>query len=226
MKKYFIIGIITFFYLNSSAQNHKNSFFIKDTRIKFIIYQTLSDYRNNKTLKLSQENLLHAHEVSDKYIWVKKFLSVTNGKERKKIRKSFAIEYDGIKYFNLQNSVDANAPFTYVRFDIEGKVFAIFIDKNSPLVIRDSGKDYSSGLLVTGPRKWGKSWLSENGIRKQILFLNPQWRDYSGNIVANYLTRSQAATLFNLQMDKKQLRNISFEEIVELIKKYNQEDKI
>jgi hypothetical protein len=193
--------------------------------IKVNLYKTTDDYQARTYTDTNV--VLQVREISKHHIWFYKFVEGKSGKKLAKAHTSWAIEYNGNNYFNLGYSSDLNNWKVFLRFDVERKNFcASFITSESPRVVKNSGPNYGFGLqgvLMKDSDKWGKNWVDENGEKVKILFidLNTQYEPMlsrNKGSMGNLLTTAEVKTIFGLELSKAEINQMSFEEIVELIK--------
>jgi hypothetical protein len=171
--------------------------------------------------------------LSDNHLKIKKFVD-GNGKKIKGT--AFAIKYDGESYFNLFYSIDLNNIYYYAKFDIIGRYCAVIIDENTPAPIRNGGTSYplgAAGALMKDSVKWGKAWLDKDGKKKRILFIDtlkyePGTGARNGASIGNYLTRSQLTDILKahkIDIEDKEAKDLSFEEVIRFINEMNATDK-
>ena len=87
--------------------------------------------------------------------------------------------------------------------------------------------NYTQGrVLMKESTKWGKSWLNKNGEKVRIFFVNlnnqkePTLSRYKGS-VGNYLTKDDLKSEFRVEKSKKEIKEMSLEEVVAIIEKSN-----
>ena len=194
------------------------------------LYKTTGDFINNNPMQLNASAII-AYK-SDQHITLKSIIDPVTGMRIKNATSAWAIKYNGKNYFNLGYSDDLNNWNSYAKFDIEGKICAIFIDENSPNVLKASSTYYGGGLaevLIKESTKWGKNWKDKNGNKKKILFIDTNklkvvnGRRNTGSL-GNYLTREQLKELIikhRINFNINNIKEISFEKVVEIIKLIN-----
>lgn len=196
------------------------SFSVCAQEIEVKLYKQLEDLLAGEPTRIVK---LIPKEVANSHIRVKKFTSDIDKQDRREVRTSFALEYNGIKYFNLENSEDHHQSFTYVKFDIIGKYCAVIIDKNTPNIVKNGGGTYMglSGFIGSESRKWNKYWYDTYGLKRKILFINPEYENKEGRIIANLLTGKEVQLYFDNTKSEEEIRRMYFEEVEELIKIVN-----
>lgn len=193
---------------------------------------------DNTTSFLKRDGMLNVIGIvkseSEKHIQMKKIIN-PNSEKSKKGMHPWAIQYNNEDYFNLGYSNDVNNWNVFAKFDIVGKYSAVFIDKDSPKVFFNNGITYGggvSGALFKESVKWNKAWIDQNGDKKRILLIDS--RIYTpknasrveDGILGNYLTRDQLKELITtnkIDVQGKAPKDLSFEEVVKIIQKLNEE---
>jgi hypothetical protein len=186
--------------------------------------------------KMSVKTIAKIKEESDKYILIKSIVDSATQKPIKRAKSAWALEYNGDKYFNLGYSGDYNHWNLFVKFDIIGKYCAVFIDKKTPAIIKNSGNNsvyYGGGLagaltgiLVNASTKWNKNWKDKEGDAVKILFTDTsdtveQFAARNSVSRANLLTRDKLRELIADKKTDVKIKDIPFEEVVEIIKQKN-----
>ncbi len=193
-------------------------------RIKVNLFKSTNDYISKS---YSETNVtLLVREIGKNHIWFKKFIDDETGKKIKNIHTSWAIEYNGDTYFNLGYSLDLNNWKVFIKLNLEGNRYCMsFIDDNPPNIIKNSGMNYGGGLqgaLMSESSKWGKSWKNNKGERIKILFIDlleekvlRTTRDQKAS--GNLLTKRDLKTKFGLKKSNAEIKQMSFEEILNII---------
>lgn len=169
-------------------------------------------------------------DSSARHLRVKKFTNLQGGKLKRSVF-TWAIDYNDRMYFNLGYSTDLNNWMVFVPFDIQGKYAVIFIDENSPAIVRRGGSNYAMGLagvLANESTKWGKAWIDREGKKRRFLFIDTDdiQDSLTGNTAShgNYLTRNQLKELCaknGIELPEMKIKDLPFEEVVELIHTMN-----
>lgn len=160
-------------------------------------------------------------EIDSKHIRVKKFTSVIDKDDRKLVRTSFGMEYNGVYYFNLENSEDHYLPFSFVRIDFIRNFCIIYIDEDTPKAIRNAGGMYFGLAASIGAesRKWGKHWYNSENEKVRILFVDPKREKFKGRLIANLLTKKEFQFYFAKSKSEKAIKEMTFEQVSETIEK-------
>lgn len=196
--------------------------------IKVNLYKTTNDYQ---VKKFTDTNIsLVVKEVGENYIWAKKFIDESTGKNLTKINASWAITYKGNTYLNLGYTNDLNNWKVFLKFDIEGNNFcASFINDNTPNIVKNSGPYYGGGLtgvLIKESGKWGKNWIKQNGTKAKILFINlnkqnqPFGSRHKGSL-GYLITRKELKEKLELEKTNEEMDKMTFEEAIALIHERN-----
>lgn len=187
------------------------------------LYKTTQDFLNGK--KWDGKAIAVIKEEHEKYLLLNQIIDSTLNKPLKQGFSTWAIEYNGEKYFNLAYSTDLNHNKLFVKFDVTGPYCAIFIDRNAPNLLKNSGTYYGGGLtgvLIKESAKWGKNWKDESGADVKILFVNTSVLLSGACSPGNYLTRTYLTQIAKRRgVDLDNTEEISFEKAKEIIAKLN-----
>lgn len=214
MKNFIILLFATLLFSNLNAQE----------RINVNLFKTTNDYIS-KTYTDTNMTLV-VREIGENHIWFKKFIQDKTDRKTKRAHTSWAIEYKGSTYFNLGYSSDLNNWKVFIKLNSEGSQYCMsFIDENASNVIKNSGTNYGGGLqgvLMKDSSKWGKSWKNKEEQKVKILFIdlaNQKEAAMSRNkgSIGNLLKRSELKTKFKLEKTKKQIKEMTFEQVLEII---------
>lgn len=206
-----------------------------DTLEPVKLYETTNDYLNRQPMEVDAGVLIK--DKSDQHITIKGIFDLNTGLKVDRAISAWALEYNHSNYFNLGYSTDVNHWASYAKFDIEGKYCAIFIDDNSPNVLKTTSTYYGgglSGVLMAESLKWNKNWKDKNGIKKKILFIDtqdisPKMRSRNTGSIGNYLTRKQFQKILDdvdMTLTDEKIKDIEFEVIVEVIETANKNNSI
>jgi hypothetical protein len=217
---YFVL-ILAFLLLH----NFKSIAQLKEDKIS--LYETSMNFMKGKRADFTSTAVIK--DQADNYIQIKNVVDSTN-KIIKRWKSYWAVEYADNKYFNLGYSLDLNQWGTYVKFDIIGKYCAVFIDANSRKIVKHGGNNYGgdlTGVLLAGSNKWGKNWLDVNGQKKKILFIDTSHIEEgmfatNNSSRGNLLTREKLSEIMGNNYQEIDLKTVSFEKVVEIIKELNQ----
>lgn len=195
-----------------------------------ILYETTSDFVNKKPMELKVKALIESK--SNKHITFTKLIDPSSGNIVKLNVYIWAVEFNGKNYFSLDFSTDLPKPNTYVKFDIEGKICAIIIDKDSPSILKENNINYGNvvaDIIVSGISEKTTNWKDKNQKLKKILFINTDdilEKDINRypNLIGDYLTRKQLKYLIksnNITIHSDKIKDVSFEKIIEIIEIIN-----
>lgn len=212
------------------------SFFSKAQKAvePLILFTATREFLNNSAFE--GEAFAYVDPISAKHLRIKKIVD-KNGKKLKEGSSAYAIQYKGENYFNLGYSTDLNNWTFYAKFDIVGRYCAIIIDDDTPAVIRKGGSNYpmgAAGALMKDSVKWGKAWLDKDGKKKRLLFIDtlkyePESGSRNGGSIGNYLSRSEfmdILTAHKLDIRDRKVKELTFEEVIQLINELNVIDKV
>lgn len=191
------------------------------------LYETTEDFIKNK--KRDVNALAIVRQQSNSHIFVKKIVDATTGKKIKKSIISWAIEHNGDFYFNLSHSSDMYQPNVFIKLEITGTYCAAFIDEHSAMIVKSGGINYSatmglSGVIVSESVKWNKSWKDQYNIKRKVLLINTSLVNESRkNVEGNLLSRRQVTKFLGEKYAHLEAKELTFESIVALIKKMNNE---
>ena len=227
MKK--LILIITLVSLYSCGTQKASQAEIAKSK-PIILYETTNDFTTNSPMQIKANAVIK--KESNQHITIKKIIDPISGMKIKRAISAWAIKYNGNNYFNLGYSNDLNNWKSYAKFDIEGKICAIIIDKNSPNILKNSSTYYGGGLtgvLIGESTKWGKNWKDKKGNKKKILFIDTsntlnKINGRNQGSLGNYLTRKDLKELikkYQINIDTNNINEISFEKAIEIIKMIN-----
>lgn len=216
--KHYLFLILTLFAINTFAQD-----------FLFQLYNTGEDYNNNA---LSTTYKAIINEDSDVHFVIKKFIDAKTGEKIKKGKNAWAIRYNNSNYFNLSYSKYDSAQGIFVKFNLEGRYCVVAIDKNSPFM--SPTEHYGPGvlqlILAEEASKWHKKWLDKEGVKKGIFIID--------TVIENSNFHSSSAKVLNakrlkklikknkLPIDTKTLTELSFEEVMDIIKLANSKIEI
>lgn len=152
------------------------------------------------------------------------------GKKLSDATKSWAIEHQGITYFNLKYASDLKKSGIFLPFDVEGENYCMsFIDKSTVDTIQNSKKislapgEAIADALSSALADLDNTWLDKYGEEMKILFVDLNKSESRANerSVENYLTRKKLKRIFNLDMTMDEIRTLKFEEALTIIKAEN-----
>lgn len=189
-------------------------------------YKTTEEY-NNKTPSLINLKV----EVTTQgigYKKLKKAVHSTGPKTNKKVslKHVWAFEYQGNTYLNLYYSISLFSPKEFVKIDISGARYAICLLSPHEMTQIES-PNYGSGLAGAISEKsdeWNIYWNNSKGDRNLALIIDlfDPYLHRHGNSVASLLSRKATKNEFNLDVKAKELRDMTLEEVLNLIETHNQ----
>ncbi|WP_157488239.1 hypothetical protein [Dyadobacter crusticola] len=199
----------------------------QDIEKPLAFYANTTDFLNRK--EVNTKAIIKSE--SDRHVHTKKILNPATSKKNRGLL-PWAIRYNDVDYFNLGYSDDLQNWNMFARFDIVGRFSAVFIDKDSPKEFFNKTAHGASlaGLLATESTKWNKGWIDHKGEKKRILLINatvyvprdsPRVED---GCLGNYLSKGQLRELIEtnkIDIQNKEVNELSFEEVVEVIHKLN-----
>lgn len=219
-KKYFyFILLLVVFTIKSYAQVNE---------IPITLYETTTDFLEK--YKYKDSIIAIVQEQSTNHLKIKNFLYAKDKKKFKKGLSNWAVELNGIKYFNLGYSGDLNNWHYYTRFDVIGKYCLAIISEESPKIIQRGTNNYGgnlTGILIHASNKWGKNWVDKEGKKKKILFIDSNILEPAGgsrysSSLGNLLTKDDIERISKDKYPDLNISKLSFEEVIELIKKLNE----
>lgn len=196
----------------------------QETETQVDLYASTSDFNKNDKVPA----IAIIKEQTPGYIKIKNFIDPVTKKPIKRSVLAWALEVNDEKYFNINYSYDVNKPKTFVRLNIVGKLCAIFIDESSPDFLKNPPSKYQGIGLVGGLTAVAASqldemntiWKDKNGRSKKILIINTT--HYTPPFAyGNHLTRLALKKLLLSQHIDESVKEISFEQIIGIIEKYN-----
>ncbi|MCP4176773.1 MAG: hypothetical protein GY756_03325 [bacterium] len=227
-------NIILLLFLTLSAQiSYAQSRCDDFEEIPVVLYETSEDFMNK--IRLDVEATAILYEKSDKHLDIKKIFNKNTGKKIKNFKSVWAIKYNNEKYFNLLYSDNLKQKRVFVKFDIIGKYCAVFINKDTPkIVLKGGGKALAlffglSGALANEIIKDFSGYKDENGNR--LLFIDTTKIEeglgyrYSSSL-GNFLNKKELKELtidIPELLEKVNSKEITFEEVVDLINSLNGE---
>ncbi|HEY0055271.1 MAG TPA: hypothetical protein VGB63_07940 [Pedobacter sp.] len=217
MKNIYLIVILLLSSIYSISQ-------VKEASIA--LYATPSDFVHNR--KANVKAIAIIKDESDQHLSLKSIIDSSSRKNIKKVFTAWGLEYNGNKYFNLQHSSDLFHPQVFIKLDIVGRYSVAFIDDNSPKILRSRESTYYgvglagavTGVLVNESYKWNKNWFDKNGKQKKIIFIDNY--EFNPKAIGSYLSRVQLKKLLPSTDFETRVKEIPFEEIVEIIKSHNE----
>lgn len=229
-KSAWILGLLIF----ASCSVQKIPLSELDTLEPVKLYETTEDYLKKQPMKVEAGILIK--DKSDQHITITGLFDRNTGLQIDRGLSAWALEYNDYNYFNLGYSRDVNHWRSYAKFDIEGKYCAIFIDDNSPNVLKTTDTHYGGGLaggLMVESLAWNKNWRDKNGVKKKILFIDtqdisPKMLSRNPGSMGNYLTRTQFQKIIDevdMASTDEKIKEIEFEVIVEVIETANKNSR-
>ena len=194
------------------------------------LYATTEDYLNkthsykNATAELIEKN--------NRYLRLGQLIDPKTGKKLKRPNRfSWMIEYEGQNYFNMGYIYDLPRWNLFVKFDIIGqRLGAIFMDREFQEVFLSTNlNSYGGGLtgvLLKEAEKWGGNWINKNNEKLRIIFVDfeliqPKFQNRNKSSIGFFLSRGHLKMLLDLDIKRKDLKEIKFEEAVKLIQELN-----
>ena len=221
MKKLFLIILALSIHVNSYSQ-------LNEASIK--LYQTTRDFIKESAWDVDAVALIT--NESDYHLQIEKIVDSSTRKNIKRGHSVWAIEYKGDKYFNLGYSGDLNRWGLYIKFDIIGRYSVIIIDDNIPFNTKTDTRNFGGGLegiLIKEASTWGKNWEDESESKKKILFIDTHDLDRNAHFshnaqcaTANYLTKSKLKEIMGERFPDIDLKEVTFEQAIEIIGKLNE----
>lgn len=200
-----------------------------------IIYDTSEDYVHNNPIKINVKAVIN--KGSKQHISFKKIFNSDTGKIIKNWDWFWAINYEGDNYFNLLYSKDLKRIRTFVKFNIEGEICAIIIDKNSPDVLKNTT---NQNIVFTNSKAGiGVSFnifdkTNKNQTDKKVIFiietnvLAPKFGARKAGSFAYYLGYGRLKNLIkenNIKIDYDKISDIPFEKVIKIIESLNKKNK-
>jgi hypothetical protein len=147
----------------------------------------------------------------------------------------WAINVNGVDYLNLRYCDQYRNEDVYAKYEIEGKICALFISGETSGRIKeggDQGYQYGGGLfgyLIADSSKWGNNWRDKMNNKVKILTINttrrsPRTKKLFRKHLSKLLTKDNFNDELNSNYTKDQIDNFSFEQVVEIILKINASD--
>lgn len=230
--------IIIFLLVLSSIYSCGSQLTLREIRNaeSIIIYDTSEDYVHNNPMKINAKAVIN--KGSKQYISFKKIFNSDTGKVIKKWDWFWAINYEGDNYFNLLYSKDLKRARTFVKFNIEGEICAIIIDKNSSDVLKNIT---NQNIAFTNNPKAGIGVsfnifdkTNKNQANKKVIFiietnvLAPKFGARKAGSFAYYLGYSRLKDLIkdnNIKIDYDKISDIPFKKVIKIIESLNKKNK-
>ena len=147
----------------------------------------------------------------------------------------WAINVNEVDYLNLRYCDQYRNEDVYAKYDIIGKICALYISEGTSGTIKTGGKqgyDYGGGLvgyLIADSSKWGNNWRNNKDEKIKILTINTTRRNLRTNKLfrkhlSKLLTKDNFNDELNSNYTKEEIDKFSFEQVVEIIEKINASD--
>lgn len=234
--QYKILFLVVVFFFGLS-----NAYSQAQVNLKF--YKTTEDYNKGK-LDSSEVILSTAktRRVQHEYVRIHDVINQKTGKKDKEILKCWMIVYNGDHYVNLLYSDDLYTTKSFIRFEKQDQRYqTLTIDKDSEFYklvnTTDAVSVIAGGMIGGAVAGYGKGtafgpkmvFKDENGEKRFILlFDKTNIRKKTSKLNAcsrvNFLTKEKVYRyLLEESIPKKVVKNMTYEEVMDLIKQKNRE---
>jgi len=171
----------------------------------------------------------------DDYVQCHKIFNGENNIRLQEPNLPWAINVRGEDYLHMRYCDEYRNEDVYVKYDIQGKVCALFISGDTSGKIKSGGKQayhYGGGLfgvIMKDEDKWGKNWKNAKTEKFKILIINttrinPRTEKPYKKHLSKLLSKKNFNEQLNTNYTKKEIENFSFEKIVEIIEEINASD--
>ena len=226
MKKILLFLFIMISLFNCTINSYKP--IIPSERVMINYYLATNDYVNKEFNK--EPVYVKIKKKSKKHLIVSRFFDANTDKYFMNSDKPWAISYENTNYFNMKYLNNLLENKLYMKFDIEGKICVIFIDKNSPKSINLGDQGYYGGgllgLALGANAKRANGWKDLNKERHVVLVINTEdgaikTIDMTYKSMANMLTKKNFNELLGLNYSKETIKKLSFEDVISIINRIN-----
>ena len=215
-----LIVVVMFFYACGGVKNIP-----LEQRVKIQYYVTQEYYKNKKLSEIAYTSI---KEKGKDYITIHNVFDLDDQKI-KEAKMAFAIIIDDQIYFDMRYSIELNNPEVFAKFNIVGKISALFIDDNTSDKIKNGGVNYGGGLvdvLISDLKNWKDAKYKEHKI---LVFNLDKFVDINmdGRVFVqyNFLSRGNFNKLLGTQLSNSEIYNLNFEDVKEIIIDLNKKAK-
>ncbi len=189
------------------------------------LYATTDDFvAGNK-----KEALLEVRKSGAAYFFTKNFLDIETKKKVKGGRSSWAIKRGEDYYFNMMYSDDV-INNVFVKLEVVGRYCLAILDRETLNEVRaGSVNPYGGsalGLLANSSITWNKSMKDSTDEKRYIIFIDTSVIapfEYSEKVGSrgSFLRKKKVEEMMKSVNMERKARDLSFEEVMELIKDEN-----
>jgi len=195
--------------------------------IQVNLFRTVEDFK--KGLPSDSSAVAKVRRIEEDYVIIPKFFDSLTGKKLKGVNRAWALEWNGDLYFHMLYAVEYANPGVFLKFDkIGSKYCMIFIDDNSPNLIKNGGPFYGGGLTggaISASQKGFGKWTRKNGLRSQIVIASMEWNEDSEEALSQYkagkahiLYPRDFRRAFGLDDQSiSEIKEMTFEEVLDII---------
>lgn len=166
----------------------------------------------------------------DDFLIIDNVFSAESNEVIRKSVKVYGVRYKDENYLNMGYSDDYTQFGIFAKYDIEGKICALFIDDDTSKKVKSGGNDkYGvnlNGYISVKIEKWGNNWTKADGKKGKIIVLNAMDpKEYSTEKFnldrAKLLTKKNFNELLFTHFTKDEINGFNFEDVVSIIEKFN-----
>ncbi|PHR70724.1 MAG: hypothetical protein COA67_07930 [Lutibacter sp.] len=192
------------------------------------LYKTTVDYKSNN-LSETYKGII-VDEGKD-YVTISKIKDSVNDKVIQYGLSAWAIRYYENDYYNLSYYNSMTYQNAFAKFHLtEGRYYVVVLNANFANKITQNYNSYN-GISFSGSTvfsKLKKTWLTQEGFRKQIILIDTKLEDASLQNASGINLSPRKLKKFikknKLKVNKESFKSMSFEEVIELIKLVNSKD--
>ncbi len=163
---------------------------------------------------------------------MEKLFDLESEKPERYLRKIWAMEVSGIPYFNLryQDNPSLRLAKAFIRFNIAGDYCLISISDTDALELnrQSSALKYGFGILPQLLKQSGDAktnFYDQEGVSHYIMIINTTIIDGIDNALGAQLKPKNFNHLLHSNYSKEEIKNMTVEQIYEIVKKLNAETK-
>lgn len=160
---------------------------------------------------------------TDTYVHISKFVSTTTSKKDKVASKAWAIRIDDELYINFRYSPNIRNEGYYIKPDIFGEYCVYIIDKQTDFPL---SRAFVNPSFTPEPYGWNVNWRDKEGDVKRLVVV--RLSKYSYRVSYNdayseceFLSRGNFNRIFETSYSQKELKNITYEDIMDIVKEKN-----